>query len=99
MPVELVSQSDEMGFRSMLTELGLDRMEFALTLTKYPEATYGPRVKTIKISWKNMLEAEYGAAETTSWVKQFRADWENGTIPGIVADNKAAQNGSAHPAT
>ena len=32
---------------------------FALTLTAHAAATFGPRVKTIKISWPDMLEAEY----------------------------------------
>lgn len=39
-----------------------------------------------------MLGAEHGAAESKSWVEQFRGDWESGLILGIVADTNAAKN-------
>ncbi|MDO9114981.1 MAG: hypothetical protein Q7U63_14470 [Polaromonas sp.] len=89
MPVVSVPDVEEREFDSLISILGLDRSQFVLELTEHPAATFGPRVKTIKISWKEMLEAEYGAAEPTSWVAQFRADWDSGLIPGIVADTKA----------
>ncbi len=89
MPVVSIPENDEREFASLISSLGLDRSQFVLKLTEHRAATYGPRVKTIKISWKDTLEAEYGASEPTSWVAQFRADWDSGLIPGIVADTKA----------
>lgn len=85
-----IPASEEIGFKALLSEFGLDRSEFAVALTDHPAATYGPKVKTIKISWKGMLEAEYGAAAPTSWVEQFRADWDSGLIPGIVEEASAS---------
>ncbi|HQS65448.1 MAG TPA: hypothetical protein PK060_15445 [Polaromonas sp.] len=98
MPVAIIPQSEETEFQALLSAHGLDRSQFTLKLTEHPAATFGPRVKTIKISWKDVLEAEYGAAEPTSWLEQFRADWDSGLIPGIVADTKAAQNDAANTA-
>ena len=95
MPVVTIPESEETEFQALLSELGLDRSQFVLELTDHPAAMYGPRVKTIKISWKDMLQARYGAAEPTSWIAQFRADWDSGLIPGIVADTRAAQNDGA----
>ena len=86
MPLVSIPQSDEQEFSSLLAKLGLDRNQFILTLTNHPAATFGPRVKTIKISWKNVLEVEYGAEQPMSWIAQFRADWESGLMPKILAD-------------
>ncbi|MDP1548353.1 MAG: hypothetical protein Q8L87_20250 [Anaerolineales bacterium] len=98
MPVVSVPEGEEIKFRSLLSALGLDRSQFTLKLTEHPAATFGPRVKTIKISWKDILEAEYGAAEPTSWVEQFSADFKNGLIPSILADSRPAHNAAANTA-
>lgn len=98
MPVAIIPQSEETEFQALLSALGLDRSQFTLKLTEHLAATFGPRVKTIKISWKDILEAEYGAAESTSWVEQFRADWDSGLIPSILADSRPAHNAAANTA-
>ena len=99
MPVVAIPERDEKEFQALLSELQLDRSQFTLKLTEHPAATFGPRVKTIKISWKDMLEAEYGAAEPTSWVEKFSADFKNGLIPSILADSRPAHNAAANTAS
>lgn len=83
-----VPASEEQAFSALLAELNLDRSEFELELTEHPPATFGPRVKTINLIWKDTLNASYGAAEQTTWVEQFRADWDNGTIPQILKEKQ-----------
>lgn len=81
-----VPPHEEEAFRELLAELNLNRAEFKLELTEHPPATFGPRVKTIKVIWTGVVEANYGAAEATSWVDQFRANWDDGLIPGILEE-------------
>ncbi|MDP2035136.1 MAG: hypothetical protein Q8K29_17150 [Polaromonas sp.] len=96
MPFVSVPEGEEIKFRSLLSALALDRSQFTLKLTEHRAATFGPRVKTIKISWTDILEAEYSASEPTSWVEQFSADWKNGLIPSILAGSTAAHNTAAN---
>ena len=96
MPVVAIPERDEKEFQALLSELQLDRSQFTLKLTEHPAATFGPRVKTIRISWTDILEAEYSASEPTSWVKQFSDDFENGLIPSILADSRPAHNAAAN---
>ena len=81
-----VPADEEKAFSALFSNTTYDRAEFKLELTEHPPATYGPRVKTIKISWKDGVIAEYGAADATSWVDQFRADWDSGLIPEILGE-------------
>lgn len=81
-----VPTHEEQAFCALLSDSTYDRSQFKLELTEHPPATYGPRVKTIKIFWKDGVIAEYGAADATSWVERFRADWDSGLIPGILEE-------------
>ena len=85
-----VPASEEQAFRALLAELNLDRSEFELELTEHPPATFGPRVKTINVIWKDTLNASYGAAEPVSWVDQFRGSWDHGMIPEVLIDQGKA---------
>ncbi|HYW58511.1 MAG TPA: hypothetical protein VE934_16275 [Polaromonas sp.] len=96
MPVVAIPERDEKEFQALLSELQLDRSQFTLKLTEHRAATFGPRVKTIKISWTDILEAEYSASEPTSWVEQLFADFENGLIPSILAESRAAHNAATN---
>lgn len=81
-----VPADEEQAFSALFSDSTYGRSEFKLELTEHPPATYGPRVKTIKILWKEGVIAEYGAADATSWVEQFRADWGSSLIPEILGE-------------
>ena len=83
-----VTTHDEQAFSALLFETNHERSEFKLELTEHSLATYGPRVKTIKIFLNDRIIAEYGAAEVTSWVEKFRADWDSGLIPEILVERE-----------
>ena len=83
-----VPAHEEQAFSALLSKTNHERSEFKLELTEHSLATYGPRVKTIKIFWNNRVIAEYGAADATSWADQFRADWDSGLIPEILGDRE-----------
>ena len=83
-----VPADEEQAFSALLSKTNHERSEFKLELTEHSPATYGPRVKTIKIFWNDRVIAEYGAADATSWVDQFRADWDSGLIPEILGDRE-----------
>lgn len=91
MAVVAIPESEMRAFYALISARGLDQCQFKLQLVEHPPATFGPRVKTIKISWKNVLEAEYGAAGTPSWVDQFSRDFENGLINSIINDSDNTQ--------
>ena len=83
-----VPADEEQAFRALLSTTSHERSEFKFELTEHSLATYGPRVKTVKIFWNDRVIAEYGAADATSWVDQFRADWDSGLIPEILGDRE-----------
>lgn len=85
-----VPPHEEESFCELLAELNLDRSQFKLELTEYSPATYGSRVKTIELFWKDRVIAEYGAATAINWVEQFRADWDSGLIPEILVERAAS---------
>ncbi len=81
-----VPAQEEQAFCTLLAGLNLDRADFELRLKEFPKPTFGSQVKTIEVIWENTLSASYGAAEETSWVDQFRAHWDDGTISEVLAD-------------
>ena len=83
-----VPADEEQAFSALLSKTNHERSEFKLELTEHSLATYGPRVKTIKIFWNDRIIAEYGAADATSWVDQFRVDWDSGLIPEILGERE-----------
>ena len=83
-----VATHEEQAFTALLSKTNHERSEFKFELTEHSLATYGPRVKTIKIFWNDRVIAEYGAADATSWVDQFRADWDSGLIPEVLKDHE-----------
>ena len=85
-----VPADEEQAFSALLSKTNHERSEFKLELTEHSLATYGPRVKTIKIFWNDRVIAEYGAAAANSWVAQFRVDWDSGLIPEILGERAAS---------
>ena len=83
-----IPADEEQAFSALLSKTNHERTEFKLELTEHSLATYGPRVKTIKIFWNDRVIAEYGAAGANSWVAQFRVDWDSGQIPEILGDRE-----------
>ena len=88
-----VPDDEEQAFSALLSKTNHERTEFKLELTEHSLATYGPRVKTIKIFWIDRIIAEYGAADTTSWVDQFKAHWDSGLASEILEERKLLASG------
>ena len=83
-----VPADEEQAFSALLSKTNHERSEFKLELTEHSLATYGPRVKTIKIFWNDRVIAEYGAAGANNWVDQFKVDWDSGLIPEILGEQE-----------
>ena len=83
-----VPADEEQAFSALLSKTNHERSEFKLELTEHPPATYGPRVKTINVFWRDSIIASYGASDVISWVEQFRASWNDGLITEILKERE-----------
>ena len=83
-----VSADEQQAFNGLLYKKKYDPTEFKLEQTEHSPATYGPRVKTIKIFWHNKEIAIYGAADATSWVEQFCTDFNTGLVTQVLEEHQ-----------